>query len=200
MYYAHLDTPTSINIVIPLFPKPKICIFHTIFSFNLLQHQFNNRIIEIYFKFWISEEKITWTEYLTARLATESPRRIRWDIANLLKLLSFQKLPDVGFPTISFNFHGALKDAVWISLSEAIRLQILQTQEARAKSVIGSFSKMRLRMSLQNKAEKFEFIGEIAASVIMAGFFRVLVVEDVMRDSWRRLSSSSILFKRNVGW
>ena len=54
-------------------------------------------------------------------------------------------------------------------------------------------------MSLQNKAEKFEFIGEIAASVIMAGFFRVLVVEDVMRDSWRRLSSSSILFKRNVG-
>lgn len=134
----------------------------------------------------------TWTEYLTARLATESPRRMRWEMANLFKLLSLQKLPEVGLPTISFNFHGALNAAVWISLSEATELQILQTQPARAKSSIGSFSKMILRTSLQIRAEKLEFIGEIVASlVIMEVVCKVCEWEGVIRGWWRRLSSSS---------
>lgn len=98
-----------------------------------------------------------------ASLATVSPRAIRCEIANFPRVLSLQKLPEIGSPITSFNFHGALKAPVRISLSEATELQRRQTQPARARSGIGSFSNMIRSVSRHVKAEKCEFIGDMTS-------------------------------------
>lgn len=76
------------------------------------------------------------------------------------RLVSLQKLPELGFPITSFNFQGDLKALVWISRSEATENHSLETQADRARSISGSFSKMLRRMSLHTRASKFEFIGD----------------------------------------
>lgn len=50
-----------------------------------------------------------------------------------------------------------------MSLSEATELHNRHTQAERARSDTGSFSKMIRKMSLQIKASKLEFIGDMVA-------------------------------------
>lgn len=145
----------------------------------------------------------TWTEYLTARLATVSPRQMWWEMANLARELSLQKLPESGSPITSFNFQGATKALVSISLWEATEFQRRQTQLARARSGIGRFWKMRRRMSVEESAGKWEFMGEITVVAVVVTV-TVAVDEDEEEKlelmSCRKMSPSSSSQQQPINW
>lgn len=127
---------------------------------------------------------VTWTEYLTARLATVSPRTIRWEMANFPIPFSLQKDPFAGFPTTSFSFQGALNAKTIILLSEATEFQTLLTQLARARSVTESFDKIKRSVSGQVRAVKWEFMGEITVDGSAE-------IEELEERSWSWRGSSS---------